>query len=203
MVEVDFLTACNSTMAPRNSLGGRLHPAEFFSPRLHLRRGLSGDPRLLFRDYMGCGERSTFLARGVHKSLGDTERFVSTWCDENWDSGSNQFAWIIADRASGEAIGTFVMICVSHKCEVHFGLSRARSGVGLATEALQAATTWIWRNGREVQRIWTACDVENIAAHRVLEKAGFEREGTLKRWLVLPKFGPAARDCISYALLRP
>lgn len=180
-----------------------MHPAAIASPRLVLRRGTSQDVQPLFQAYTGSIERSKFLARGVHKSLEDTQRFVATWCDANWDIDGDRFAWIIADRSSSEAIGTFVVIRTDHRCEVHFGLSRARSGAGLATEAIQAVTNWIWKSCDGVQRVWTACDLEHIAAHRALEKAGFDQEGTLKRWLVLPMFGPSARDCISFAMVRP
>src|SRR5439155_20109245 len=35
-------------------------------------------------------------------------------------------------------------------------------------------------------RVWAVCETANLASARVLEKAGLEREGILRRWLVHP-----------------
>ena len=47
--------------------------------------------------------------------------------------------------------------------------------------------------------VWATCDVDNLASARVLEKAGFEREGRLHNWIVHPNIGPEPRDCYVYA----
>jgi RimJ/RimL family protein N-acetyltransferase len=44
--------------------------------------------------------------------------------------------------------------------------------------------------------------VENRASARVLEKAGLQLEGTLRRYLVLPSLGYAPRDMLCYATVR-
>lgn len=41
-----------------------------------------------------------------------------------------------------------------------------------------------------------AVDVDNVGSIRVMEKAGFQREGLLRRWLVHPNTGNTPRDCI-------
>ncbi len=175
-----------------------MRPIDIRTERLRLRRGAPADAAPLFEGYTGSEERSRFLARGVHRCVADTARFVSTWCDARWDDGSGRFAWIVADGASNEAIGTFVLIRERHVAEVHFGLSKAHEGRGLATQALDAVVAWIETHD-DVQRIGTACDMENVGARRVLAKAGFRCEGVLERWLVVPAMGPVARDCASYS----
>ena len=51
-------------------------------------------------------------------------------------------------------------------------------------------------------RIGAVCDVENRASARVMEKAGLEREGILRRWIIHPNVGFEPRDCFSYAMVR-
>jgi RimJ/RimL family protein N-acetyltransferase len=44
--------------------------------------------------------------------------------------------------------------------------------------------------------------VGNHTSARVMEKAGFHREGVLRRWMVLPGFGDAPRGSIVHARTR-
>ncbi|HEV2121292.1 MAG TPA: GNAT family protein, partial [Chloroflexota bacterium] len=53
-----------------------------------------------------------------------------------------------------------------------------------------------------VHRVWATCDVENTASRRVLEKLGFELEGTLRRWAVHPNISPMPRDSHCYSRIR-
>lgn len=173
-------------------------PIELTTARLRLRRGRPSDAPALFAAYTGSEERSRYLARGVHARIEQTEGFLRTWCDARWDEPDASFAWVLADLATNERIGTFVVVRQGHIAEVHFGLDRARSGQGLATEALIAVTQWL-ESSPVIQRIWTACDVEHLASQGVLAKAGYRPEGVLRKWLVLPAFGPEARDCLAFA----
>jgi [ribosomal protein S5]-alanine N-acetyltransferase len=60
-----------------------------------------------------------------------------------------------------------------------------------------------WGSGQErVFRIGAVCDVENIGSARVMEKAGLEREGLLRRWLIHPNISDDPRDCFSYVRVR-
>jgi ribosomal-protein-alanine N-acetyltransferase len=54
---------------------------------------------------------------------------------------------------------------------------------GLATRAVTAASDWAFE-GYGVVRIFATTFVPNLASMRVLEKAGFEREGILRRGAV-------------------
>jgi [ribosomal protein S5]-alanine N-acetyltransferase len=69
------------------------------------------------------------------------------------------------------------------------------------TEVLSLAARWAMRQ-TDIWRIGAVCDVENRASARVMEKAGFAREGILRRWLVHPNISDEPRDCYSYALTR-
>src|SRR5215470_11140666 len=53
-----------------------------------------------------------------------------------------------------------------------------------------------------IYRVWATCDVENEASARLLERAGMEREGVLRRWLVHPNLSEAPRDCFCYSIVK-
>ena len=63
----------------------------------------------------------------------------------------------------------------------------------LVDHTLARPSTW---------RVWAVCDVDNVASARVLENAGMEREGTLRRYIVHPAVSPIPRDVHLYARVR-
>ena len=68
-------------------------------------------------------------------------------------------------------------------------------------EAITAVAGWAFSDP-SVFRVWAVCDVENRASARVLEKAGFLREGVLKKWSLHPNISAIPRDCYSYSQTR-
>jgi RimJ/RimL family protein N-acetyltransferase len=71
-------------------------------------------------------------------------------------------------------------------------------GHGYGTEAQRLVAELLFRLF-DVERIEASTDVENIAEQRSLEKAGFTREGTLRRaqWRA-----GAWHDLVSYSIVR-
>jgi [ribosomal protein S5]-alanine N-acetyltransferase len=69
------------------------------------------------------------------------------------------------------------------------------------TEVLAEVTGWVMRQAG-IWRIGAGCDVENSASARVMEKAGLEREGILRRWIIHPNISSEPRDWFSYAKVR-
>ena len=64
--------------------------------------------------------------------------------------------------------------------EVGYWLAEPYWGRGLTTRAVTAACDWAFDHYRVV-RIFATAFSHNVASMRVLEKAGFEREGVLRR----------------------
>lgn len=63
--------------------------------------------------------------------------------------------------------------------ELGYWLGESFWGRGIMTEAIRLFTFWAFENF-EVHRIYAAVFDGNVASARVLEKAGFEREGRLR-----------------------
>ena len=64
--------------------------------------------------------------------------------------------------------------------EIGYGVRSDERGKGYASEALGAVARWALTEGG-IQRAWLTANTENVASVRVAEKAGFRREGTLRR----------------------
>jgi hypothetical protein len=82
-----------------------------------------------------------------------------------------------------------------HRFDCGYVLARRWWRQGLMTEVLTEIAAWALRQP-SMFRIGAMCDVENIGSARVLEKAGFVREGVLHRWLVHPNISDEPRDCL-------
>jgi RimJ/RimL family protein N-acetyltransferase len=61
-----------------------------------------------------------------------------------------------------------------------YGVRPDRRGRGYASEAVVALARWALTEGG-MQRIQLCAIIENVPSLRVAEKAGFQREGTLRR----------------------
>lgn len=90
---------------------------------------------------------------------------------------------MMLDRAHAKivgAIGVFHTDWEVRSAEIGYGVRGGERGRGYATEALAAVSRWVLTEGG-MQRAWLTANVDNVASVRVAEKAGFHREGTLRR----------------------
>jgi RimJ/RimL family protein N-acetyltransferase len=53
-----------------------------------------------------------------------------------------------------------------------------------------------------IYRVWATCDVENLASAHVLEKAGMQKEGILRRYILHPNISPEPRDSYCYSVIK-
>jgi RimJ/RimL family protein N-acetyltransferase len=104
-------------------------------------------------------------------------------------------------RGDGQLLGAFELRRPEpHRFDCGYVLAHAEWGQGLMTEALAGVAGWAMRQD-DIWRIGAVCDAENCASARVMEKAGLEREGILRRWIIHPNVGSEPRDCFSYAMV--
>ena len=64
--------------------------------------------------------------------------------------------------------------------EIGYWLGRALWGRGIVTDAVRAATGHAFA-ALDARRVFAVPFADNVASHRVLEKAGYVREGTMRR----------------------
>jgi ribosomal-protein-alanine N-acetyltransferase len=178
-----------------------LSPEKLYTPRLELRSAVPKDAPTLHASYFSSPEASRFLGRSPYSALTQTQELLDRMCLAAWTEPTSSCAWVVANRLTREAVGIVFAYAKRHVVEIHYGIGLDHHRQGFATEAVAAVANWLL-NKPTIQRVWTAVDVEHIATRRVLEKIGFQSEGQLRSWAVLPAFGSQARDAVPYSRVK-
>lgn len=108
-------------------------------------------------------------------------------------------ALAIAESQSDEAVGHINLLyrSVSGVAGIGYWLLERKRGDGLASRAVHLLTRWAFRTA-ELARIEALVEPDNVASARVLERAGFQREGLLRSYLA---FETRRADALIYSLL--
>ncbi|KAL8481694.1 hypothetical protein ACS0TY_028002 [Phlomoides rotata] len=111
--------------------------------------------------------------------------------------------WCKAICVSGRAVG-LISVDPFHgddrcRAELGYEVSSEYWGRGVATQAVKLAAAAVFAEWDHLERLEAAVDVENPASQRVVEKAGFMKEGVLRKYYLL-KGKP--RDAVMFSLLR-
>ncbi len=109
----------------------------------------------------------------------DAEMFISSMLKAEEDS---QYAWAITvDNKAVGSIGVFRKDNI-HKCTAEMGYYVAEPwwGEGIGTIAVKEACHYVFKN-TDILRIFAEPFAYNAASCRILEKAGFVLEGTLRK----------------------
>jgi RimJ/RimL family protein N-acetyltransferase len=85
-----------------------------------------------------------------------------------------------------------------HRASIGYWVAPAERGRGVATQAVRLLARWALIR-LSLQRLELYHFVGNDASARVAEKAGFQREGVLRAYVVVRG---EPRDCVMYSLLR-
>ncbi len=189
-------------------------PDTFETTRLLLRRPQLEDAPAIYARYASDPEVTRYLPWRPHKDVEETRTFLSGLLSAMANGWTH--AWIVEGREDHRLMGFMSMGIQSaregdllsteeesryYKVGFAYHLARSEWGRGYATEAARALVDWALDQSR-IFRIWTLCDVENVAPVRVLEKLGLVREGVLKRWSIRPNISLEPRDSYCYALTR-
>ena len=172
---------------------------EILTPRLRLRPPALADAEQIFARYGQDVEVCRYMSWTPHRSIEDTVAFLQRITADNAEGRS--VGWMISLRESGELLGSVGGAIEKFRMQFGYCLARDAWGHGFATEAASAFLTAAWQNPAII-RIQAFCDVENRPSARVLEKIGLKREGTLRRYMVLPNIGELPRDVYCYAQIR-
>lgn len=175
-------------------------PERFQTQRLTLREPRKADAMHIFDAYTQDIEVARFTVWHPHRSVGETEAFIS-YCMQGWASGPSRPYVLARSENDGIPIGMLEARILSNTIDIGYVLQRSYWGAGLMSEAVDAVSNAALALP-ECFRIQATCDTENHASARVLEKCGFAREGRLERHTVLPNLGPEPRSSLMYARCR-
>lgn len=177
--------------------GTTLFPGSLRSERLLLRPIHAGDAAAIFEEYCQDTEVTRFLTWGPQSDIAETRAHIARCM-----ASDSSCAYVLTGLDDGGVMGALDMRDIGHgRIDCGYVLARRHWGRGLMTEALTTAADWALAQD-SIWRIGAVCDTENKASARVMEKAGFTREGLLRRWIVHPSQGEAPRDCYIYSRVR-
>ena len=85
-----------------------------------------------------------------------------------------------------------------HKADIGYGLAAKYWGQGIATEAVKMAVKMVLMDFPGIVRLQAFTYVENIGSQRVLETAGFKKEGLLRKYVLIKG---SIKDTLVYSFL--
>jgi ribosomal-protein-alanine N-acetyltransferase len=119
---------------------------------------------------------------------------------EDFSQGTGA-AFFIFQNSSGKLVGGItignIRYGVAQTGQIGYWIGERYSGKGYMSEALRLVTRYAFDTLR-LHRVEAACIPKNIPSVRVLEKAGFQREGLLRSYL---RINGAWQDHYLYALI--
>ncbi|CAA2998370.1 uncharacterized N-acetyltransferase p20-like [Olea europaea subsp. europaea] len=153
--------------------------------------------------------------------LSDADDFMEWYSDEkvsefcSWDAFTSKQAavqyvadtviphpWDKAICLKGKPIGLISVTPFfgndSCRAELGYLLGSKNWGKGIATTAVKMVASTIFLEWPHLERLEAAVAVENLGSQRVLEKAGFTREGILRKYYLL-KGKP--KDAVIFSLV--
>jgi RimJ/RimL family protein N-acetyltransferase len=128
----------------------------------------------------------------------DADAFIENGATMWRDGTGAPFA--IVDRATGAILGAVTRFGPEgHQATVGLWLARDARGRGVGARAIRCLTDWTFAT-TPVIRMDCFIMVGNEPSERMVERAGFQREGVLRAWDL--HHGATPVDCVVYSRLR-
>jgi RimJ/RimL family protein N-acetyltransferase len=174
---------------------------EITTERLVLRAPRGADVEAIFARYASDPATTKYLGWRRHESFEDTRAFLEFALAE-WEN-DNPMVYLAFSRGDGRLLGsTGVTFEGDGSAFTGYVLAQDAWGQGFATEMARAMVRLAFTRP-SLWRLWAMCHVEHHASERVLAKAGFSREGTLRRYAIFPNIGTAEpQDVAMWAQVR-
>lgn len=168
------------------------------TPRLRLRWMDRDDLGALYAIYSDP-QVTRYWSNGAWTAMSQAEDMLNATLEGYRDSTWLRLA--IELKETREMVGTVGLhhfFDSNRRCELGYALGSAHWGKGYAGEAVEAALRYAF-DELGMNRIEADIDPRNGASARVLERAGFRKEGYLpERWIV----NGETADTVFYGLLR-
>ena len=153
---------------------------------------------------LGCVEEASQdpdIPQGTTVPASFTQAAGLAWIERQWGRSEKGegLSLAMAEVGSNQAFGNINLLFRQQPGTVAIGywlLERAR-GRGLGSRAVALLARWALTDAA-LERVEALVEPENVASQRVLEKAGFRREGHLRSYLV---FNARRADALIYSLL--
>ena len=172
-------------------------PEKIETARLFLRPLRYEDAEEIFYVYASKPEATRYVSWSMHQTIEDTRAFLKDSIT-GWEKGTD-YSFGIRKKENGRFIGSFGVLNDSGKLQFGYVLGPLHWGNGYATEVCRVMMK-VLAGVREVYRIGTFVDAENVASAKVLLKSGLVEEARLSGWFRFVNQGNMAKDCIFFRL---
>jgi len=125
-----------------------------------------------------------------------------TEIEKDFEKGTPELTGFNIEKKDGSKIGFICHFTLVHPAgkllEIGYSLVPSERGKGYCTEAVRIMVDYLFLS-RATMRIQACTDTRNLASQKVLEKAGFKKEGTMRKYFFLRG---ELRDACLYSILR-
>ncbi len=174
-------------------------PEQIETERLFLRKPRMDDAPAIFAGWVQDPEVTKLLTWRPHENIEMTKSILERTITA-WDQGF-RFPFVIAVKETKQLAGMIEMRMDGHKVELGYVLAKAFWGKGYMTEAVQALIGWAFEQPT-IRRVYATTSVDNFSSQRVMEKAGMQREGLLRKCIVHPNISDEPQDSYVYAIVK-
>lgn len=174
-------------------------------PGFTLRPPQGADADAVFARWAADAQVLRWLGWRPHATAEQTRQQLA-WDEARWLKKS-AFTWMLLPTGERQPVGLVQLLPQqldgrAHHVRLGFVLARAWQGRGLMRAAVACVGEQAFAEAAELWRIDALCDVDNAASARLLEAAGYAREGRLARMLMHPNVSDLPRDVWLYARCR-
>ena len=178
-------------------MGPLAMPSKMETERLFLQRLKYEDAEEIFYAYASKPQATHYLSWPTHQSIDETRTFLKH-AVESWNYGTD-YSYSIRLK-NGVLIGSIGIINDDGKVQLGYVISPNHWRHGYTTEACTRILSTL-RNFKELYRIGTFVDAENLASVRVLKKCGMVEEALLPKWFRFVNQNNKPKDCILFRLI--
>jgi len=118
--------------------------------------------------------------------------------EKQYDKSPPEAKTFFIEKKDGTKVGGITHFPVGKLLEIGYLLIPSERGKGYCTEAAMIIVDYLFLS-RDIVRIQAHIDPRNIASQKVVEKAGFEKEGVIRKSMFIRG---EWRDMILYSILR-
>jgi len=100
--------------------------------------------------------------------------------EKRYDSFTPDTKWFFVEKKDGTKIGTIFHFLNGNFMEIGYILAPSERNKGYGSEAIKIIIDYLFLS-KELARVQVTTGVDNFASHRILEKAGFTKEGVIRK----------------------
>jgi ribosomal-protein-alanine N-acetyltransferase len=118
--------------------------------------------------------------------------------EKMYDNRSPEERWFVIEKKDGSKVGSVSHRPVGKAQEIGYAILPSERKKGSCSEAVMIMVDYLFLS-KDIGRVQAHTDVRNEGSQKVLGKAGFKKEGVIRKGAF---FYGELRDCCLYSILR-